>query len=291
MTILVTGASGYLGWNIVSSWDRNQRVIGTFNTHQFQFPHAEAMHLDFTSKAECDQVLTSVEPDTIIHAGAMTKTTECEQKPASARTVNIRGTQNLLAAAAKLDRAPLFVYISTDLVFDGTRGNYAEEDSPAPLMEYGRTKSAAECLVKQYGGRWAIVRAALMYGEPTAPRPCFLDWMLDDIRHNRGALFTDEYRNPIYVGDVVAAIARILEAGFCGILHCGGPERLSRHAFGLVAAEAFRLPVRNVHGAESSAVETDVPRPRDVSMNISRLRLELGISPLTPLEALRRIAD
>lgn len=305
MKILVTGASGFLGHHLIRSLEQRFEVVACWNTLPVNFERAVSMQLDFTDADQCASVVKSVAPTHLIHAGAMTQTGECDREPLRARKVNVDGTANLLSAFSALradttGHPPHFVFLSTDLVFDGRKpGGYYQEaepsadNAPQPLMEYGRTKLEAERLVTDACARGelssTVLRSALIYGPPTAARPCFLDWLISGIRNNEGALFRDEYRAPVYVSDLCQVIESACLLRVEGVYNAGGPSRLSRYEFGLQVAEIFGLPAGNVRGSLSAEMTTGAARPADVSMDISKAVRELGYAPKTPHEGLLEI--
>ncbi|MEI7633192.1 MAG: SDR family oxidoreductase [bacterium] len=277
--LFVTGASGFLGWRLTRQLERRFMVTGACRSTPVQFAKADTVQFDLRNRSSCRDIIRRVSPTHVIHAGAMTLTGECERHPELAREVNVDGARHLLNACECLPTPPFFLYVSTDLVFNGLKGNYSEEDPPDPVMTYGKTKLAAENLVRHYHGEWAIVRSALIYGPPGAPHPCFLDWMLEGIRKNEGALFTDEFRTPVFVDDLCTLLETIWIRRTTGLYHAGGIQRMSRYEFGLLAADVFGLSDANVRGCQSGCAALSSPRPPDVSLNIAKARRELGYSP------------
>ena len=269
-------------------------VLACHRSTPVEFERAESASFDFRDAAACRRLIAAWQPTHIVHAGAITLTGDCERDPKGAREANVGGTRNLIEAAIGVRHPPHLTFVSTDLVFDGTKpgGYYNERDQPNPLMEYGRTKVDAENLVAgaagSRGAEAVVIRSALIFGPDLAPRPCFLKWMLAGIAESKGALFTDEYRSPVFVEDLAALIARVCETRATGKFHAGGSERLSRYAFGLLAAEVYGLPAANVIGRPSGSVTLSCPRPRDVSMDIRAAQRDLDYAPLPAPEALRR---
>lgn len=218
----------------------------------------------------------------------MALTSDCERDPEGAHASNVSATANLLQAAQMQPAPPFFLHVSTDLVFDGTVGNYSENDPPNPIMVYGRTKLAAEQLVRESAVPCAVVRSSLVFGPPGSGRKSFLDWMIDGIREGKGVLFADEYRTPVYVDDLCMFLETACIRAATGTWHCAGPERLSRYEFGLRVAEAFALPAANVRKGYLRDTPIAAPRPADVSLDISKARQYLGFRPLFPAGALEK---
>ena len=131
------------------------------------------------------------------------------------------------------------VFISTDLVFNGERGGYREEDEPAPLSVYGRSKRDAEAIVRASPNS-VVVRLSLLYGPSLNGCPSFFDEQTVALRTGRNVtLFTDEWRTPLDLPTAARALAALAAADATGLLHIGGPERLSRYEMGLRLASSL----------------------------------------------------
>lgn len=290
MRILLTGGSGYLGWFLTRSLGLRHSLAATSWNHPIGHTSAKAVNIDLRNAQACDDLMQNLQPEAIIHAAALSQTTECERSLQLAHECNVTATRNLVQSAERLAHRPHFAFVSTDLVFDGEKGWYSEKDPPNPIMVYGKTKLEAEGVVSRFSGPWTIVRSALIYGWLACPRPSFLTWMLRGIESASGTLFADEFRTPVFVDDLALALERVVTNRFTGTLHVAGPERLSRYDFGLRVARAFALPPENVRAGLLAEATVAAPRPRDVSLNIELLRSQLDLKPRMPAEALELIA-
>ena len=288
MRILVTGASGYLGWHLVRRLESSHEVTAACGSNPVAFARARTTSVDLSDPASIRALARTAAPDSVIHAAAITDVGACQHDPAVARRVNTEGTASLLAESRRANPDAGFVLVSTDLVFDGAKpgGMYEESDDPAPLMAYGETKLLAERAVLGAPGA-VVLRSSLIYGPPSAPRPCFLEWMLAGLRAGTGSLFTDEFRSPVHVDDLAAAIEAVATGRLSGLFHAGGPERISRHQFGRIAAQAHGLPAENARPARQADVVTTTPRPADVSMDSRRLAGVTGLAFRDCREGLR----
>ncbi len=124
------------------------------------------------------------------------------------------------------------MYVSTDLVFDGEHAPYREDDPPAPLSVYGRSKAHAETALQAFP-RIAIVRVSLLYGPSLTDRPTVLDRQRQAILAGEPlTLFDDEWRTPLDLPTAARALLAVAESDYTGILHVGGLERLSRLEMG-----------------------------------------------------------
>jgi dTDP-4-dehydrorhamnose reductase len=286
--ILLTGGSGYLGARLCEALRDRWQVTATFARGPDRVPAGVVSRLlDVRDQGAVHRMLASERPDVVIHAAAMASLQRCEEAPDVAQDCNARGTANVAAASRAVGAS--LVYVSTDLVFGGTRGWYEHDDEPDPCCVYGRSKLLGEKAVMNSSDDWCILRASLLYGWTRNGRRCFLEEMLLSLRSGRAvSLFLDEFRTPTLVEDFCRAVELSIERGIRGVYHVAGPERISRHAFGLLAAEVFKLPVELIAATKSGEVAPE--RPADCSMVASRTLLESGWRAATPLDALTAMA-
>lgn len=177
----ITGAGGLIGSQIVRAVPTQWAALGLTRA-DFDLTDFDAVRGAF----ERDR------PQLVIHCAAMSKTGACESSPELARLNNVEVTRVLCELAADI---PL-IFFSTDLVFDGARGNYTEQDTPNPLNIYARTKLDAEQIVLANSGH-TVVRTSLNAGA-TARGDAFNEqWRAAWRRGEVLPLFTDEFRCPI----------------------------------------------------------------------------------------------
>ena len=164
----------------------------------------------------------------MIHAAAVSSADGVRRDPLRAQAVNVLATKLLSDWAAEHDRR--LVFTSTDLVFDGEKSWYREDDAARPILAYGQTKHAAEEFVLAVRPVGLVARLSLLYGPSRNGREGFFD------RTHRNALregtaqafFSDEYRTPLDYSTAATLLVRLTAMETRGIIHVGGPERLSR---------------------------------------------------------------
>jgi dTDP-4-dehydrorhamnose reductase len=221
--------------------------------------------LDLTDSVALRAEFKRQRPDLVIHCAALSRSSDCEARPALARTLNVEVTARL----ADLAEAMPFVFLSTDLVFDGRLGHYGEDAAVNPLSVYGETKVAAEQLLRRMPHR-IIIRTSLNGGtSPTGDRG-----FNEQLRRAWQAgqtvrLFTDEFRSPIPAQVTARAIWELASLNQPGLYHVAGGERLSRWQIGqLVAA---RWPQLNPRIEPASLKEyAGAPRAPDTSLNCAK---------------------
>ncbi len=230
LRILITGANGQLGRSL-------QEVLTT--DELLPLPHADA---DVTDPTVVERI-ASWRPDVVIHAAAMTDVDGCERNPDAAYRVNALGTRNVAVACQEANAA--MVYISTDYVFDGTKGDaYWEFDAPNPLSAYGASKLAGEQIVQQLLNRFWIVRTAWLY------RPGHRNFVSTILRlaqqQDEIRVVETEVGSPTYAPDLAAAIAQLIRRPLYGVYHLVNRGQCSRYEFARRIVELARLPARVV---------------------------------------------
>lgn len=205
------------------------------------------------------------QPGLIIHCAAIAQFPACQANPELAQRTNVDLTRHLVQLGADIP----FVFFSTDLVFDGNKGNYTEEDAPNPLSIYGRTKAEAEEIVRKHP-RHIIVRLSLTGGHSRNGKRGFNEEMRNAWRAGRTLnLFVDEYRCPSSADVMARAVWDLVAKGAGGTFHLCGAERLSRFAIGqLLARKHPDLNPRIDPGSRKDY--KGPPRPPDTSMNCAK---------------------
>lgn len=266
--LLLTGASGFLGSNICKAAQSDWRIHGIVHISAFTIPDILSHRLNLTDGAALKKLFEEIKPDAIIHAAAISDANYCQQHPGETHSVNVDATA-LLAELCAEKNIP-FVFTSSDLVFDGKKGNYNENDAVNPVSKYGEQKAEAEQRILKIYPQAAICRMPLMVGDGGSTGRGYLNAFLSKIKQGEEQkLFTDEYRSPL--GGMSAAKGLLLAIEkFKGTCHLGGKERLSRFQLGEKIAEAFQLPKSALVPARQTEMKMSAPRPADVSLDSSK---------------------
>ena len=275
--LLITGASGFLGWNLCVVARESYNVSGTAFSNNPEIRGVTIHNVDLRRKINVQKLLDEVNPDIVIHAAATSSPNYCEKNPKESYETNVEATEILATLCAEKHIRLLFT--STDMVFDGKKSPFSETSQTHPLNVYGKHKLLAEERLLSAYPSALVCRMPLMFGNPGPCSQTFIQPWLSTLRSGgQLKLFIDEWRTN--VSGSVAAEGLLLAAGtnLSGILHLGGSERISRYDFGLMLAEIFELNNDSILAFKQSEVKMAAPRPRDVSMDSSRA-FSMGYNP------------
>lgn len=269
---LVTGAGGYIGSSIMETASRAYRgVIGISRTTRST--NVQAFNLLCERGALLDY-LDAVCPDTIIHLAAVSKPTQVDTSQALSHRLNVEVTETIAGWCRDNHRRMLFT--STDQVFDGEAGPYAETDTPNPLTVYGQQKLMGEEAVIEAGGvvirlGWVIdrLRAHKDKGYFAGTPRDFVHHGLLQLAAGRAVrAVSDEFRTPVDLGEAADSIVRISRSVFRGIMHVAGGFHASPYELLHGEAEALSLDTRLIVPMSRKEL-VPMTRPADVRLSTS----------------------
>lgn len=276
--LLVTGASGFLGWNLCQIAASDWEIYGTYCSHCVEIPNATLVKVDLTNFQELKALFDTIRPAAVVHLAAESNPNRCQQHPEASHTINVAVACNIAGLCA--DYTIPCAFSSTDLVFDGLNPPYREADAVSPVSRYGEQKAMAEAGMLDRYPNTAVCRMPLMFGAAPATAQSFIQPFIQILRSGQELkLFRDEFRTPVSGRSAAQGLLLALQQ-VQGRIHLGGRERISRYEFGQLMAEVLELPADKLQ----SCLQRDVPmaaaRPPDVSLD-STIAFQLGYAPLS----------
>lgn len=235
--LLITGGSGFVGKNLTTFFASRCSVVSTYFQHPTSPDSAtESLQLDVTNARQVLSIFERVRPDTVIHAAGNKDVKFCENNAAEAERINGLGTQNVAHACRKIGASLL--YLSTDLVFDGLRGAYKEDELPQPSLAYGRSKLQGERFAREELKDVAICRSGGVYGKGSP----LLSWLSAELEAGRTVdCFEDVFNTPTYAENLAEMMEAIMKKRLTGVFHTVGRERVSRFEFFKCYARTLEL--------------------------------------------------
>jgi dTDP-4-dehydrorhamnose reductase len=215
-------------------------------------------------------LLQDVRPTLVVHCAALTDIERCERDRKTAYLQNVETVRTLTRFMPKAGR---FVYVSTDSVFDGERGNYTENDAPCPLNYYAESKLLGERAALSGSDNALIVRTNI-YGFHIPIGKSLVEWAIGNLESGRSiAGFYDMMFNPLYSRQVAKILRRLLiRNDVSGILNLGVKEQVSKYEFLQLLAGIFGYRPELIAKASSLDGQLPVRRPRNTTLDCSRLR-------------------
>jgi dTDP-4-dehydrorhamnose reductase len=273
--LLITGASGFLGWHLCQFAQQTWQVYGTSHQRSVHIPGVTLLPIDLTDFQAVKQLFQQLQPDAVIHLAASSSPNFCQVHPEASRLINVSASCNLAGLSA--DAGIPCAFTSTEMVFDGLNPPYRESDPVCPVNHYGEQKVAAEVGMLERYPQTAICRMPLMFG--AAPfASSFIQPFLEKMRSGQELnLFVDEFRTPISGTSAAHGLLLALEQ-VKGYIHLGGKERLSRYEFGCLMVEVLNLVDAKLTACRQADVKMAAPRPPDLSLD-SSLAFSLGFNP------------
>lgn len=288
MRILVTGANGLVGSRLtallasrghaVTALGRGPRRTAGGNDYQ---------QVDLADEAALGAAVRGARPEVIVNPGSMTDVDACETAPVEAFRVN--GVAPATLALAARDLGAHLVHVSSDYVFDGQAGPYAEDAIPNPRGVYALTKHIGEQAVQALGVSWAIARTAVVYGWPPAGRPNFGSWLLGALRGGEPVrLFEDQFVSPSLAGNVAEQLAELAERRLTGLWNICGATVVNRVQFGQALCTEFGLDPGAIVPSRLADAKLKSPRPPRSGLRTDKATAQLTARPLELGPALAR---
>ncbi len=289
MKILITGGSGLLGQYLNEILSNNYDILSLYNTNPGNCKNFFSKSVDLTEFKSVDELFESFKPNVVVHTAAVSNPKLAGKlPPAKVYEINVKATGHLAKLCASYNCK--LIYLSTDLVYDGSEGGNLKENSKLnPVSLYAETKLMGELKISGLFDNYLILRTALMYGIGlNSSKNHFTEVFEKLSKREPVKLFYDQFRSPLALHDAARMISGLIPLGIKGeIINFGGGERMSR--FDLISElcksagfnQSLLIPV--------SMNDVNINyKVKDVSMNIEKLR-SYGIAPMNIEDSIREV--
>lgn len=259
MKVLVTGARGQLGYD----------VVGRLKELNIEHIGVDKEEFDLTNEKETKEFIRSYRPDVVVHCAAYTAVDKAEDEKELCHAVNVLGTKYVAEACKEIDAK--MVYISTDYVFDGEKEEpYEVDDEPNPINYYGLTKYLGEQEVQNILEKYFIVRISWVFGKNGSN---FVKTMLR-LGQERGEVrvVCDQVGSPTYTYDLARLLCEMIQTDKYGIYHVTNEGYCSWYEF---ACEIFKTAGMDVKVIPIKSKEYPTKAKRPANSRLSKNRLEL----------------
>lgn len=284
--LMIVGGSGLLGGHLIKYSKDEFEVIATFKDHPFEVEGCKSIHLDVTDRDKIENTIIKESPDIIILTSAQRNVDYCERNQEEANRINVEGTRNMAMASKKIGAK--LIYLSTDMVFDGTKERYHENDATDPVNHYGMTKLKGEKEVAKALDDFAIARVSVLYDWNLFEHTFnFVTWVYEELKKGKPLeLFSDQYRNATYIKNACEALLSICKKDEKGIFHVVGKNCVSRQYIGKKVAETFGLDDGLITTSTSDDFDWLAKRPKKCCLNVDKMEKTLGVKSMSIEEGL-----
>ncbi len=273
--LLVAGASGFLGRNFtLEALAAGRPLALAVHRHAADQPGLRVVSADLTAASAARELLRRLEPDWVVNCAAFTNVDECERDPERARALNVELPRALAGACAEAGVG--LVHISTDSVFDGKRGNYAEDDEPAPVNVYARSKLDGERAVQEVLPEALVLRTNFI-GVSESRRAGLADWITTRLESGeRIQGFADVIFAPLLANELARFVLAAIDSRLQGLYHASARDACSKYDFACRLGAALGFDTTLVDRASLADAKLTARRPLNTSLSSSRLEGALG---------------
>lgn len=258
MKVLVTGANGQLGYDVVKELQKQNIECYGASRQDFDIVDFEAT----------ENFIKNYMPDAVIHCAAYTAVDKAEDEQGLCYLVNASATENIAKICKKINAKML--YISTDYVFDGTKdGFYEVDDEPNPINVYGKTKLLGEEAVQKILDKYFIVRISWVFGEHGNN---FVKTMLRLGKERKEInVVADQYGSPTYTADLAPLLVEMIKTEKYGVYHATNEGVCTWAEF---AEEIFKIAGMNVKVNHITTAEYPTRAKRPMNSRLSKVKLK-----------------
>jgi len=284
MKHLVVGASGQIGGAIYKSLvEKNHDVLGTW----YSQPARGMRKLDVNDRSRLFKLVKDVSPDVIYACAAMTNVDRCESEPKESFRINVVGLANLVEAANRAGAK--IVLLSSDYIFDGSKGPYDVSDLPNPLNVYGYHKVLSEQHVATVAENFLIVRTTVVYGWEVVGKN-FIARLIHKLSQGQKVKVpSDQIGTPTYNRNLSRALIELVGKADQGVYHVAGSTSTDRYAFAVKAAQVFGLDSRLIQAVETGDLKQKARRPLKAGLKLDKTRELLSTKLLGYEDGLRQM--
>lgn len=261
---MLTGTTGFVG-SFFKKRLKDQNAVFTSRST------ADTIYsLDLTNFGDLELFFSKYQPTILIHIAGNKDVNFCEKFPDEARKINVTATSYLVNLCKQYQTK--FVYISTDYVFDGHRGNYKESDATFPSSEYGKMKLESEKIIQTSGIEHIIIRSGALYGKNGK----FYQWAVNSLKEGvEIEALTDSFFTPTLLDDLYEITLKLLSLNFNGIIHIVGKDKVSRYQMIEKIAKSLGISLPKLKPV--SIAQSGLSFLPDLSLCPDKLNKELNI--------------
>ena len=276
MKLLVLGGSGLIGHAIVKKSKNEFDVLTTYYRNSVAIDNVNSFECYFPNDLDkLEEVVKKEKPDVIVNTIGYSNIDFCESNKNNTEMLHVETTERICNICESNDSKQIF--LSSDYVFDGEKGDYSENDIPNPVNFYGLSKLKAEQLILKNPIN-TVIRTSVIYDWDYRAR--FFNSVIKNLQNNQEfKATTDVYNSVTLLDNLVESIFKVIKLDQNGIFHVVDSTCMNRYEFAKIIAKKFQLDEKLI---KTVSVQDDskniAKRPKNACLNNSKAKKELGLN-------------
>ena len=287
MKILVLGGSGLVGDHFITNSKSND-FITTYRNNVTNFSNVISVKINLPQDwPKLEELILKEKPDIVLNSIAYSNSDFCETNREETYTLHVKISEKITTICSKINSK--IVFLSTDYVFDGKKGNYTENDETNPINYYGHTKDLAEKIILKNENN-LVLRTAMVYGLSSKVR--FLRYVIENLRENKEInTYDDIFNSATLLDDLTNGISKAIEFDANGIYHMVGSSCVSRFDFAKTVAKVFNFNENLIKPASIVSAKLKAKRPVNTCLNNSKAVKTFNIKFSSINEGIKRVYE
>jgi UDP-4-amino-4,6-dideoxy-N-acetyl-beta-L-altrosamine transaminase/dTDP-4-dehydrorhamnose reductase len=270
--MLITGISGLLGNNLASYFKDKYEILGLYNSNPVTIRGIRTEGCDIVRQDSLQKVLQEFAPTVIIHCASLTNVDKCETDREFTSSVNIQATKGLVECIS--DKNAKLIYISTDSVYDGIKGNFSENDDSNPLNYYGQSKLDGESEVRKKEN--SLILRTNIFGWNIQYKESLGEWVINELKADRKiSSFKDAFFSSIYTFELARIMDIAIQQDLSGTYNCSTSDSCSKYEFARKIADYLGFDKTLITPISIDDFGFKARRGKKLNLNITRLQDKL----------------
>ena len=287
MKLLVLGGSGLIGNALLKNSKNEFDILTTFYKNHISIKNVRSFQYSFPNDLNnLRELLEKEKPDVLVNTMGYSNIDFCELNKSDTEMLHVEVTEKICKICENIGTKQIF--LSSDYVFDGEKGNYSEDDVPNPVNYYGLSKLKAEQLILKNSIN-TVIRTSVIYDWDYRAR--FFNSVIKNLQNNQEInATTDVYNSVTFLDNLVESIFKVITLNQNGIFHVVDSACVNRFEFAEMIAKIFRLDKNLIKIASVQDEPKNIAkRPKNACLNNSKAKKELGLNFNTIEEGVSRV--
>ena len=274
--ILILGGSGFISDNFSKNLKNKFQI---YRTH-YKNPKKKSIFFDVKKSSVNNLFKTKIKPDVIIYAAGISNHSYCIINKKKSKSINVFA--NIKQISKIIKSKTKIIFLSTQMVYSGVKGNYSEKDRPFPKLEYSKHKYEVEKFIKKNTKNYLILRLAKVIGLSKNKKDPINLFLKDLDKNEKVILATDQISNYLYIDDLNKILEEAIENDIKGIFNVGGSKSTSRYKFFYDFIKKFdSLKIHKIKKCKIDEINFYERQPRDTSFNLSKFNKFFNIKTMS----------